>query len=326
MDTEAVDLAQQQDNALDLSVPTSPDLSPLPEPGPPRHSRLQRIGGFVIAAVCVAAAIWYVPRVVSNDSHQLTGTVTSSGVVSLNFTKAGYLASVPVRSGQSVHKGQILATEYAPATSSLLTADKAAISSDQAKLAQLKAVPVADETAEVAAANAQLAKDQAQLASDKVNAEATQIVAPSAGTVIAVNGQPGETVSVTGLKTGSSSSQTTQTSQTPLFSLLPEGPQSSKSGGGSGSALPVVELRTSTTWHVVALIPESQVSSVKTGQAVTISVPSSHIQDVKGQVQEILPTPTSTNSGLAYQAVVSVTGHATAQPMDGMAADVRIGS
>jgi multidrug efflux pump subunit AcrA (membrane-fusion protein) len=326
MDTEAVDLAQQEDNEPDLSVPTSPDLSPLPEPERPRHSRPQRIGGFVIAAACLAAAIWYVPRVISNDNHQLTGTVTSSGVVSLNFTKAGYLASVPVRAGQAVHKGQTLATEYAPATSSLLTADKAAISSDQARLAQLKAVPVADQTAEVAAANAQLAKDEATLASDKVNAEATQIVAPSAGTVIAVNGAPGETVSATGLKTGASSSQTTQTSQAPLFSLLPEGPQSSKSGGGSGSALPVVELRTSATWHVVALIPESQVSSVKAGQPVTISVPSSHLKDIKGQVQEILPTPTSTSSGLAYQAVVSVTGKATAQPMDGMAADVRIGS
>src|ERR1700759_4622967 len=171
MDTEAVDLAQQEDHEPDLSVPTRPDLSPLPEPERPRHSRPQRIGGFIIAAACLAAAIWYVPRVISNDSHQLTGTVTSSGVVSLNFTKAGYLASVPVRAGQAVHKGQTLATEYAPATSSLITADKAAISSDQAKLAQLKAVPVADQTAEVAAANAQLARDQAQLASDKVNAE-----------------------------------------------------------------------------------------------------------------------------------------------------------
>jgi multidrug resistance efflux pump len=325
-ETEAVDLAQPTDTEIDLSVPTSPDLSPLPEPSPPRHSPLQRIGGFVIAALCVAAAIWYVPRVLSNDSHQLTGAVTSSGVVSLNFTKSGYLASVPVRAGQAVHKGQTLASEYAPATSSLLTADKAAISSDQARLAQLKAVPVSDQTAAVAAANAQLAKDQATLDSDKTNAAATQIVAPSAGTVIAVNGQPGETVNATGLKTGSSSGQATQTSQTPLFSLLPEGPQSSQTGGNGGSALPVVELRTSSTWHVVALVPESQVSSVKTGQSVTISVPAAHIQHVQGQVQEILPTPTSTSNGLAYQAVVSVTGKATAQPMDGMAADVRIGS
>ena len=77
---------------------------------------------------------------------------------------------------------------------------------------------------------------------------------------------------------------------------------------------------------MVALVPESQVSSVKTGQSVTISVPAAHIQRVQGQVQEILPTPTSTSNGLAYQAVVSVTGKATAQPMDGMAADVRIGS
>jgi multidrug resistance efflux pump len=340
MDTEAADLAQQEDHEPDLSVSTSPDLSPLPEPARPRHSRPQRIGGFVIAALCLAAAIWYVPRVISNDNHQLTGTVTSSGVVSLNFTKSGYLASVPIRAGQAVHKGQTLATEYAPATNSLLTADKAtissdqsAIASDQARLAQLKAVPVADETAEVAAADAQqakdqaqLAKDEAQLASDKVSAEATQIVAPSAGTIIAVNGQPGETVNATGLKTGSASAQTAQTSQAPLFSLLPEGPQSGKTGGGSGAALPVVELRTSSTWHVVALIPESQVSTVKTGQSVTISVPAAHIQHVKGQLQEILPTPTSTASGLAYQAVVSVTGHATVQPMDGMAVDVRIGS
>jgi multidrug resistance efflux pump len=341
MDTEAVDLAPRQpEEEPDLSVPTSPDLSPLPEAGPPRHSVVQRIGGFVIAAACIAAAIWYVPRVLSNDSHLLTGAVTSSGVVSLNFSKAGYLASVPVRAGQTVRKGQTLATEYAPATSSLLTADKAtitsdqsAISSDQARLAQLKAVPVSDETAEVAAANAQLAKDQAQLAkdqaqlaSDKTSADATQIVAPSAGTVVAVNGQPGETVSASGLKAGGTSTQTAQAAQAPLFSLLPEGPQASKANGTGGSALPVVALRTSTTWHVVALIPENSVSTVKTGQTVTISVPAAHIDHVRGQVQEILPTPTSTASGLAYQAVVSVTGHATAQPLDGMAADVRIGS
>jgi multidrug resistance efflux pump len=225
-----------------------------------------------------------------------------------------------------VHKGQTLATEYAPATSSLLTADKAAISSDQARLAQLKAVPVADQTAELAAADAQLAKDQAQLASDKVNAEATQIVAPSAGTVVAVNGQPGETVSAAGIKAGTASAQPAQASQAPLFSLLPEGPQTSRAGGASGSALPVVALRTSSTWHVVALIPESSVSEVRTGQAVTIGVPSAHLEHVRGQVQEILPTPASTVTGPAYQAVVSVTGHTTAQPLDGMAADVRIGS
>lgn len=327
MDTDSVDLATPQPAIEpDLSGPASPDLSPLPEASPARHSRLQRIGGFVIAALCIAAAVWYVPRVLGDDSRLLTGTVTSSGVAGLNFTKAGYLASVPVRAGQTVHKGQTLATEYAPATSSLMTADKAAISSDEARLAQLKAAPVIDQEAEVAAADAQLAKDQAQLASDKVNAEATQIVAPSAGTVIAVNGQPGETVSAAGIKAGTTAAQPAQAAQAPLFSLLPEGPQSNRAGGTTGSALPVVALRTSSTWHVVALIPESSVSGVRTGQAVTISVPAVHIEHVRGQVREILPIPTTTATGPAYQAVVSVTGHATAQPLDGMAADVRIGS
>jgi multidrug efflux pump subunit AcrA (membrane-fusion protein) len=328
MDAETVDLVGSDPSpGADPGDGAGPGLVPLVihQRSRPRPSWPQRGGGLVIAALCVAAAIWYVPRVIHDDSKLFTGTVTSSGMVDLNFTKSGYLASVPVHAGQPVHKGQMLAAEYAPAVNALITADKAAIASDQARLAQLKAVPVVDEQAQVAAAQASLAKDQAQLASDKVDASATQILAPSDGTVVAVNGQPGETVSADGIRTGATS-QPAQTAQAPLFSLLPEGPQASRTAAGDSAALPVVALRTSASWHVVALIPESTVSSIRVGQPVTVSVPAAGITHVRGQIDEVLPTPTATSGGTAYQTVIGIAGHEAAVPLDGMAADVRVGS
>lgn len=328
MDAETVDLVGNDPRPLaSPDRGTGPGLVPLGIQQAPRRrpSWPQRAAGLLIAALCAAAAIWYVPRVIHDDSKLYTGTVTSSGMIDLNFSKSGYLSTVPVHAGQSVHKGEMLAAEYAPAVNALITADKAAIAADQARLAQLKAVPVVDEQAQVAAAQATLAKDQAQLASDKVDAAATQIVAPSAGTVVAVNGQPGETVSANGIRTGATT-QPAQTAQAPLFSLLPEGPQSSRTAAGGSAALPVIALRTSASWHVVALIPESAVASVRVGQQVTVSVPAAGIAHDRGQIDEVLPTPIATSDGTAYQAVIGVAGRVAAAPLDGMAADVRVGS
>ena len=72
-----------------------------------RHiSRAQRVGGLLILAVCVGAALWYVPRVVAADQRSLTGTVTSTGVIDLNFAKSGQLSKINVHMGQQVAKGE----------------------------------------------------------------------------------------------------------------------------------------------------------------------------------------------------------------------------
>lgn len=280
----------------------------------------------LIAAAGVAGVTWYVPRVVSNDNQLFTGTVTSSGVIGLNFDKSGYIASVRVQAGDTVRKGQVLATEYAPDADALVTADKAAITSDEAKLAQDKAALVVNQQTLIAADNAQLAKDQAALATDRMEVAVTEIIAPSAGTVISVNGQDGETVGSSGVRNYLSGSQSAQVSQKPAFSLLPEGPQSSRLSTGSASALPVIGLRTSATWQVVALIPEGSVSRVKTGQEVTISVPAAKVTRMRGHIEEILPTPVAASDGTAYEAVVTVTGHVTDPPLSGMAVNVWLGS
>jgi multidrug efflux pump subunit AcrA (membrane-fusion protein) len=286
----------------------------------------QRIGGLLLAVACAGAAAWYVPRIIAADERSLTGTVTSTGVVDLNFARAGQLEKIDVHLGQQVNRGETLASEFAPADQAVIRADKASIAAQRAKLAELKATPGPGQQAEIAATNAQLDKDQAQLDTDLANLIGTRIVAAEAGTVVAVNGEPGELVSSLGIRDYSSDSGASAQGVQPEFSLLPEGPQSTIKASGSQSELPVVALRVSDSWEVVILVPESSVSAVKPGQAVTISVPSASISGLRGEIEEVLPTPESTPQGVAYQAVVAVLGHQLTTPLSGMSADVDLDS
>jgi len=282
----------------------------------------QVIGGILIVAIVVAAAVWYVPRIVRSDARSFTGTVSSSGVTNLNFANSGLVGKVPVQLGQTVKAGQVLATETSPATTAAVSADRAAIAADKASLAESK---VSGTQASIAAAGAQLAKDQAQLASDKVKLAETQIIAPSAGTVIAINGQTGETVTAAGIRSYSSQSQSSG-SQSPPFSLLPEGPAANVKSSSTQSALPMLALRTSSSWQVTLLVPESGIQQVHAGQDVMVAVPAVGLSGIRGTIQQVSPTPVSTSIGTAYQAIVRISGHQRVTPLGGMTANVQLAS
>jgi membrane fusion protein, macrolide-specific efflux system len=287
-----------------------------------RHiTRPQRIAAALIAGACVFGAVWYVPRIAAADGSSLSGTVTNSGVVYLNFSSSGQLATITAAIGQRVRKGQLLATEVAPATAALLAAARAAITADKNELAAALSGGTASATD---AARAQLARDEGQLALDRAEAAGTRIVAPTAGTVMAVNGQPGETADADGIRDYAGAPAT----QRPLFSLLPEGPQSSDTadGSGPGAYLPVIALRTSGTWQVSVLVPESSIGDVRTGQAVTVDVPAAGLSGISGRVEELLTTPVATSQGIAYQAVVTVLDQRQVSPPSGVAANIQLGS
>jgi multidrug resistance efflux pump len=318
-------------------VPPPPAHQALPDQPEGQHSiRLprtwpQRAGGVLIAAAALASALWYIPSVLHDNRQLLTGTVASSGVITLNFSDAGEIAEIDAKLNTPVRKGQILAREYAPDASSLVTADMAAIAADEAKIAQVKAAEAADpanaavDNAQLGAANAQLALDQAQLATDRMKIVTTEIVAPSGGVIVAANGQVGQTVTTSGIRDYVADSQQQPAAQGPAFSLLPEGPQTVRRVNASASAVPVFALRTSINWQVIVLIPESSVARVRTGQQVTISVPADHVKDVPGQISDVLPSPAQTSAGVYYQAVVNITGHSATMPLNGMTADVEFG-
>lgn len=290
-----------------------------------RHhiTRPQRVAAGLIAAACVFGAVWYVPRIAAADGSSLSGTVTNSGVVYLNFSSSGQLATIRAAIGQRVRKGQLLATEVAPATTAVLAADRAAITADKSELASALS---GGTSSAIDAARAQLARDKGQLASDRAEAAGTRIVAPSAGTVMAVNGQPGETVDADGIRDYEAPG--TSATQRPLFSLLPEGPQSADTAGGSdsGAYLPVIALRTSGTWQVSVLIPEGSVGQVRAGQLVSVDVPAAGLNGIPGRVQELLTTPVATSNGMGYQAVVTVLDQRQISPPTGVAANVQLGS
>jgi multidrug efflux pump subunit AcrA (membrane-fusion protein) len=282
----------------------------------------QIVGGILIAAIMVIAAVWYVPRIVRSDARSFTGTVSSSGVTNLNFANSGLVGKVAVQLGQAVKAGQVLATETSPSTIAAISADRASIAAGQASLAELKA---SGTQASIAAAGAQLAQDQAQLASDKVKLAETQIIAPSAGTVIAISGQTGETVTAAGIRSYASQSQASG-SQSPPFSLLPEGPAANVKSSSSQSALPMIALRTSSSWQVTVLVPESGIQQVRAGQQVTVAVPAVGLSGVRGTIQQVSPTPVSTSIGTAYQAIVRISGHQRVTPLGGMTANVQLAS
>jgi multidrug efflux pump subunit AcrA (membrane-fusion protein) len=316
----------------DAEQQARPSGSPVTGLQPPETMRRhvivpQVLGAVLIVAACVAGAMWYVPRVIAADGRLYTGTVSSTGVTNLNFAGSGLVGKVSVQLGQVVKTGMVLATETSPSTTASVSADRASIAAAQATLAELKASPVISTTqASIAAAAAQLAKGQAQLAADQVKLSETQIIAPSGGTVVAINGQTGETVTSAGIRSYSSSQSQTGNAQSPPFSLLPEGPAASLKTSASASALPMIALRTSTSWQVTVLVPESTISAVRPGQKVTIAVPAAGLKGIGGYIQQLSPTPVSTSAGTAYQVVVSIRGHQRTTPLSGMTADVQLSS
>ena len=300
---------------------------PEPAGGRPRPEGLrgfvttpQRLGGILLAAASVVAVALYVPSVLAADQHSFTGVVSNTAIASLNFGAAGQVATVPVHLGQAVRKGQVLATETAPASMAALQADRAAVAADKSNLSAL--IAESAPSASIASVENELATDRARRAAARIKVLATEILAPAAGTVVAIYGQAGDTATPAGLRHSTQASQAAPGRQ-PQFSLLPSGPMSSlKSKNGLS---PVLALRTSGGWQVRLLIPQSSVSRVQVGTTATISVPAARISGLRGTVTELSPTPVSTSSGASYEVVVSVHGHTAVIPLTGMSANVQLG-
>jgi macrolide-specific efflux system membrane fusion protein len=278
----------------------------------------QRAGALLILAACLGGVALYVAVLVT-EGHPFTGAVTSNGLVDLNFARAGQVAEISVHVGENVRSGQVLATEAEAAATAVVAADEAAIQADEAALAQFDQ-SAAQEPVNLAAAQAKLAKDKAQLAVDQAAVVGMRIVAPMSGTVIAVNGQVGETVTAVGIQAsavqsqGSAASQQSATSQGSQISVM------------SAAPVPVIMLRTSTNWQVQMVVPANSTWAVKLGTAVTVGVPAAHLSGVPGRVQGLLPTPVRTAQGVGYQVLVTVVGHQPDPPLSGMAAEVQLAS
>jgi multidrug efflux pump subunit AcrA (membrane-fusion protein) len=283
-------------------------------------SASQRAAGLLIAIAAVLGTVWYVHQVALADTSQLTGTVISTGELNLNFVTTGQVAAVLVTAGQRVRAGQLLATEAGPATAAVAAADRAAVTADRSRL---KDELAAGNAAEIASAQAGLARDEAQLARDDASQADSRITAPAAGTVLAVNVQPGDPASAAGVRDYPASAAA-QSASKPLFSLLPQQPEADPQPGAGSSALPAVELATTASWRVLALLPEREAASVRAGEAVTVAIPEARLSGLAATLAELVDTPVQTGQGASYQAVVVIERHGADLPLDGMSANIRL--
>jgi len=311
----------EEDEDRDPYYPETAGRRPRPEGLRGYVTAPQRLGGILLAAASVLAVALYVPSVLAADQHSFTGVVSNSAISSLNFGAAGRVSKVLVRLGQAVRKGQMLATEDAPAAAAALQADRVAVAADKSNLAALLAESAP--ASSIATVRNELANDRTRRAAARMKVLATEILAPAAGTVVAIYGQAGATATPAGLRNATGPGQAAP-SQQPQFSLLPSGPMASLKNKNGLS--PVLALRTSGGWQVRLLVPQSSVSGVRVGQAAAISVPAAQLSGVRGTVTELSPTPVSTSGGASYEAVISVTGHAVVTPLSGMSANVQLAS
>jgi multidrug efflux pump subunit AcrA (membrane-fusion protein) len=281
-------------------------------------SRSQRLIGLAITVACVLGSGWYVRHVVGSDQRVLTGSVTRTGVLDLNFGAAGVVAKVLVRVGQQVRANQLLATEQAPGAAAIQVADKAAVTADKEQLRALT-----ETAANTASIRAQLARDEARLATDRQASGQRRIIAPTAGVVTAVDAEPGQSAAPAGIR--DYVGQQSPVDPAPLFSLLPKSPQVSTKAGMSVSAtLPMIQLRTSGAWQVLVLVPEGSAAAVRAGQPVRISVPAAGLAGLAGVIKEVLANPVVTADGDMYEAVVTIASGGADPPLDGMTANVAL--
>ncbi|WP_026422560.1 efflux RND transporter periplasmic adaptor subunit [Actinokineospora inagensis] len=226
-------------------------------------------------------------RTAAVTARDVSETVTASGTVqsgysgSASFGTSGTVATVSVKVGDVVTKGQTLGTlDTSQARLQLTIAQN---NLNQAVTNRDDAVTAGKDTDQVEnqVNQAVLSRDQA-----KATLAAMTLTAPADGTITAVNVAVGGKAGSSGGSGSSSSSSSTSTTTT-------------TSGDFVITDLKNLSLR--------ANVAESDVSKLKVGQAATITVNALPTQPIQGAVTAIDLLPTTSNNVVQYGTTVSLT-------------------
>jgi macrolide-specific efflux system membrane fusion protein len=158
------------------------------------------------------------------------GTIASVSTAAANFGVAGTVATLKVGVGTKVTKGEILASLDTTTFQAAVDEAQAAVTAAQASVDAAESesasttstgsgngsgssgtTSTAQKQSQIASANSQLAQAQSQLTTAEKQLAATTLTAPITGTVMAVSGAVGDTVSGSGSSTGTGSTGTGST-------------------------------------------------------------------------------------------------------------------
>ena len=281
--------------------------------GPWRRRVLGLLTAIVLVAVGAVGGWWWSSRAAADpsasaaSSTQLVAaslgtvkqTVSASGTIepahtsTATFTSTGTVTSVDVEVGDTVRKGQVLATIDDGDLADAVTLAEAGVTAAQDQ------VDSASTTEALASAKAQRASARSQLADAESALAGATLTAPMAGTVASVGYAVGDSsgASASGASGGSGGSGGTGSTGSSTGSTTSTSP--------STTGFQVVDTR---TWVVDASVSSSDLGRLKKGLQATITA-SGASQNVFGTVRSVGVVASSSSSGTAtFPVVIDVTG------------------
>ena len=225
------------------------------------------------------------------QSVSATGTLAPAHEESLSFSTSGQVTSVKVKVGDTVKKGQTLATIESASLASAVAQARATVASDQARV-----------DADDSASSTQLAADKAalkaaknQLASAKAQLAAAIMKSPIDGAVAEVNIATGDSLS------GGSSGANSGSGST--------GSPTANSSSSSSSTAQILVISTN-AWIANAAVDATSVGLIKTGNQAQLTVSGSD-STVYGTIASVGLVSSSSSGTASYPVVVDVTGSPT---------------
>jgi multidrug efflux pump subunit AcrA (membrane-fusion protein) len=185
-------------------------------------------------------------------------------------------------------------------SSSTIQTDESTITQDQSSLAQGRVGLVQDQGS--------IAQDEATVEQDDKSLQETQLVALIGGTITAVDGSVGQTVSGGGSSTTSSTSSSSTSS-------------SSTSSGSTNSSL--ITIQSLGTLEIVADVAEADAIKVEVHQTASVTLAALPDTEVSGVVTAVSQVSTVSNNVVEYPVTIALV-HAPTSLKDGMTADVAI--
>jgi len=219
-----------------------------------------------------------------------SGSVQSGNTASADFATAGTIASISVKVGDAVTKGQVLATVDPTSANAQLTTANANLNAAKASLTRANS---SGDDATIAQAQAQVTTAQAAVNDASRAVTGTTLTAPMAGTVTAINGS-------VGAASGGGSG----------------GGSGSGSASSSSSSSGFIQLADLTVMQVSANFAEADATRLKVGQTTTVTWAALTGATATGKVATIAPTATTSNNVNSYAVILS---------LDSVPTGVRIG-
>jgi multidrug efflux pump subunit AcrA (membrane-fusion protein) len=242
------------------------------------------------------------------QSVSASGTLAPADEKNLNFPVSGQVTSVAVEEGQTVRKGQTLATLDSAALSASVAQANASVTTDEAKVSD-DATNDASAT-QFAADNAALAAAQHQLTVAKAQLADATMTSPIDGVVATVNLTAGQSVSGSNSSNSANSNSGSGSNSGAGSGAGAAASSGSGSSASSSSSNPQILVISTNSWLVNATVDDTSVGLIKTGDQAQLTVSGSTAM-VYGTIASVGLISSSSTGTASYPVTIDVTGSPT---------------